>query len=205
MQTKSLCLKNDILMKKILLVVASIMSIFFLVSCSSETNEVLKENRFKSIYDVVENKFEEVATLIETGDLSEYSSDILEKELNQSLSLYSRTDVETVLDYYKINPQTFELCKFFLKNHSEQNVFEQISTKFSNLTDSEIEVAFNMYFCGMIIKEHIPQSRISTSCAVSVGSAVVSCMSAVAISNVAGLAWWLLTYSGSLAGVMTSC
>lgn len=33
----------------------------------------------------------------------------------------------------------------------------------------------------------------------------ISCMSAVAIGNLAGLGWWLASYSASLAGVVASC
>ena len=194
-------------MKKsfLFLVVTSIVSMLLFNACNSETNEMLNENRFQSIHDVVENQFKKVSILIENGDLSQFSSNILEKELNNSLSLYSRTDIETVLDYYKVNPKTYELCICFSTNSDKENIFELLSTKYPNLTDFEIETAFYMYFCGKTIQKQISQSRVSTSCAISVGSAVISCMSAVAISNVAGLAWWLLTYSGSLAGVMASC
>lgn len=138
----------------------------------------------------------------EANRLSEDES----KQLENALSLYSRTDIETVLDNYGVDKKIYEACKFYEENLGKKDVFSLLSEKYSDFTYDDWKMTFDMYYCGMLINSNIIKTRaMSASCAISVGGAVISCMSAVAIGNLAGLGWWLASYSASLAGVVASC
>lgn len=128
------------------------------------------------------------------------------KQLEDALSLYSRTDIETVLSNYSVDKKIYEACKFYEENAGGKDVFNLLNEKYSDFTYNDWKMAFDMYYCGMLINNNLVKTRaLDTSCAFSIGGAVVSCMSAVAIGNLAGLGWWLASYSVTLAGLVASC
>lgn len=188
-------------------------------ACSSEeldsiSNEMeVKTGSSSQIEDICklsESEFEFVnqsmSDYLSSNSKSSKLSENESKQLENALSLYSRTDIETVLDSYSVDKRIYEACNFYKENIGEKDIFSLLSEKYSDFTYNDWKMAFDMYYCGMLINDNVVKSRaMSAGCAISVGGAVISCMSAVAIGNLAGLGWWLASYSASLAGVVASC
>lgn len=177
---------------------------------SYETVKDKSVEQIKESYDLSKHKFEKSYNNLNQLLSSPNKEEILTKfecqQIENALSLYSRTDIETVLENYNINPTIYKACNYYRENIEQKDIFKLLAINFPTLKQNDWEMAFDMYNCGMLINNSIIKTRsMSTSCAVSVGGAVISCMSALAIANVAGLCWWLATYSASLASVIASC
>ncbi len=166
--------------------------------------------QIEDIYNLSKSEFDFVNqsmnNCLSSGSSENMLSENESKQLEDALSLYSRTDIETVLDYYNVDEKLYEACLFYKENAGKEDVFNLLSEKYIDFTYDEWKTVFDMYNCGMLINNNFTTTRaMSASCAISVGGAVISCMSAVAIGNLAGLGWWLASYSASLAGLVASC
>lgn len=127
------------------------------------------------------------------------------EELEEALSLYSRTDIEAVLEHYGIDKRIYEACLFYSDNIGKEDVFNLLIEKYTDFDYNDWKLAFDMYHCGMLINGMVSTRAMSTGCAMSIGGSVLSCMGACLIGNMAGFAFWMVEYSYSLVQLVYSC
>lgn len=130
-----------------------------------------------------------------------------EQKLNEAVEIFDREGVFPVLEMYNIDEDIYFAAIYYLEHKNEPNVFDDLLSAFPDLEAKDFERSFDIVMCSQLIQnEIVGNSRaMSVGCGVALAGAVVSCASAVAIGNVAGLCWWLASYSFTLAGVVTSC
>ncbi len=198
-------------------------------SCASEQNMPVENERIITVaYEKSTQRFEEINSMLQTCEFGEIEGKhLIVAQIESALSEFNTTDIELFLSQNNVSLDVFDACCFYSENISSPDVFERMTQFFPELTMKDFEQVFDIYYISKIVENSVMMSRagvesniehgdvmdnasaqknkLSTGCIVAVSGAVVSCVSAVAIGNVAGLAWWLASYSFSLAGVVTSC
>ena len=174
-------------------------------------------------------KFGEINVMLQNCEFGEIENkQQIVSEVENAVSEFNKIDTEIFLTQNNISLDVFDACCFYAENVESPDVLEQMEQYFPDLSLTDFEQVFDIYYVSKILGNNIlmsrgdaisgqingdimvndelaQQNKLSTGCIVAVSGAVVTCVSAVTIANVAGLAWWLASYSVSLAGIVTSC
>ena len=160
-------------------------------------------------WSVSNEKFLQMSRLL-SDDLSVLSDYALPDDkvqmLEEAIHLYDVQGIDYVLNLYGISEDIFLAASYYSDNVLEANVLENLVKYFPDLSQSDFELVFDIYNCSIILSDYLPQSRaMKRGCAIAIAGTVVSCFSACAIGNVAGLCWWIASYSITLVGLVDAC
>lgn len=84
-------------------------------------------NLSKSEFELVAQNMKDTLAC-SNNKLSERESE----ELEEALSLYSRTDIEAVLEHYGIDKRIYEACLFYSDNIGKEDVFNLLIEKYTD-------------------------------------------------------------------------
>lgn len=208
-----------------------LMSTMIVTSCA--TDEAITTPTTKRIVEVAYSnstqKFIEINTMLQNAEFGEImNKQQIVSEVENAVSEFNKMDIEVFLLQNNISLDIYDACCFYAENVESSDILNRMEQYFPDFTLAEFEQVFDIYYVSKIMGNDIMMSRgdavsnqiggdvvvndelakqnkLSTGCVIAVSGAVVTCVSAVTIGNVAGLAWWLASYSTSLAGVIASC